>query len=67
MRAIVTVLNYLYCAAWAKPVCVPMARVLGNAQMQVVKKIASRSTGFWRGAGLWARIGSGEEAQVKEI
>ena len=32
----------VHCAAWAKPVCVPMARVLGNAQMQVVRKIAKQ-------------------------
>ncbi|CAE7227472.1 unnamed protein product [Symbiodinium sp. CCMP2592] len=42
VRAIVTVLNYLYCAAWASPVCVPMPRVLGNAQLRVIGKIAAQ-------------------------
>ncbi|CAE7375548.1 unnamed protein product [Symbiodinium sp. CCMP2592] len=44
VRVVVTVLNYLYCAAWAKPVCVPLPRTLSNAQIAVVNRVAEQIT-----------------------
>ncbi|CAE7806385.1 unnamed protein product [Symbiodinium sp. CCMP2592] len=44
IRVVITVLNYLYCAAWAQPVCVPLPRTFSNAQIAVVNRVADQVT-----------------------
>ena len=42
VRLVVVFLDYLYCSAWSKAICVPMSPVLGQNQREAIRRIASQ-------------------------
>ncbi|CAE6967009.1 unnamed protein product [Symbiodinium sp. CCMP2592] len=62
VRAIMTALNYLYCAGWAAPVCVPMSKSLSLCQLRAVGRIAGQAERF---AKLTPKIGPAKAAIAK--
>ncbi|CAE6969390.1 unnamed protein product [Symbiodinium sp. CCMP2592] len=46
VRAIMTALNYLYCAGWAAPVCVPMTKSLSLCQLRAIGRKADQAERF---------------------
>ncbi|CAE7300353.1 unnamed protein product [Symbiodinium sp. CCMP2592] len=42
VRFVLVCLDFLYCSAWAKPVCVPMGRTLGANQKVAIQRLGSQ-------------------------